>query len=385
MPKIKINILFAIILSFFLVYKIITKEGAPDFRFSTTEVVKGDIVESVSSSGKIIPGEEIKVYSRVSGDIYKNYVEYGDIVKKGQILIELDSTRYKNDLSTKLKNLEILEIEFLQMKKKVDSDKKLLEEGFIPKVEFEESQNEYRIKSIEIEELKSGIDLLRQNITDTKIISPIDGRVDYIDEDLIKEGKIFTNSWVYTVSSGYRDLNISLSIDGREITKIDVGQKVEFSVENNSNVKFLGIVKKIIEPIDLKPNINKGPVFYEVIVEITNTNAALKTGLSVDATINIQVKNNVSKVKRSSLRFVPPEGIIIKRAPENDENYGVIWTLNSDNSLSAYSVETGIKDTEYVEIINKKDLPIDSKIITSVEIIKKNKNNGFSLPQPKRY
>ena len=385
MPKIKINILFAIILSFFLIYKIITKEGAPDFRFSTTEVVKGDIVESVSSSGKIIPGEEIKVYSRVSGDIYKNYVEYGDIVKKGQILIELDSTRYKNDLSTKLKNLEILEIEFLQMKKKVDSDKKLLEEGFIPKVEFEESQNEYRIKSIEIEELKSGIDLLRQNITDTKIISPIDGRVDYIDEDLIKEGKIFTNSWVYTVSSGYRDLNISLSIDGREITKIDVGQKVEFSVENNSNVKFLGIVKKIIEPIDLKPNINKGPVFYEVIVEITNTNAALKTGLSVDATINIQVKNNVSKVKRSSLRFVPPEGIIIKRAPENDENYGVIWTLNSDNTLSAYSVETGIKDTEYVEIINKKDLPIDSKIITSVEIIKKNKNNGFSLPQPKRY
>ena len=385
MPKIKINILFAIILSFFLVYKIITKEGAPDFRFSTTEVVKGDIVESVSSSGKIIPGEEIKVYSRVSGDIYKNYVEYGDIVKKGQILIELDSTRYKNDLSTKLKNLEILEIEFLQMKKKVDSDKKLLEEGFIPKVEFEESQNEYRIKSIEIEELKSGIDLLRQNITDTKIISPIDGRVDYIDEDLIKEGKIFTNSWVYTVSSGYRDLNISLSIDGREITKIDVGQKVEFSVENNSNVKFLGIVKKIIEPIDLKPNINKGPVFYEVIVEITNTNAALKTGLSVDATINIQVKNNVSKVKRSSLRFVPPEGIIIKRAPENDENYGVIWTLNSDNTLSAYSVETGIKDTEYVEIINKKDLPIDSKIITSVEIIKKNKSNGFSLPQPKRY
>ena len=385
MPKIKINILFAIILSFFLVYKVITKEGVPDFRFSTTEVVKGDIVESVSSSGKIIPGEEIKVYSRVSGDIYKNYVEYGDIVKKGQILIELDSTRYKNDLSTKLKNLEILEIEFLQMKKKVDSDKKLLEEGFIPKVEFEESQNEYRIKSIEIEELKSGIDLLRQNITDTKIISPIDGRVDYIDEDLIKEGKIFTNSWVYTVSSGYRDLNISLSIDGREITKIDVGQKVEFSVENNSNVKFLGIVKKIIEPIDLKPNINKGPVFYEVIVEITNTNAALKTGLSVDATINIQVKNNVSKVKRSSLRFVPPEGIIIKRAPENDENYGVIWTLNSDNTLSAYSVETGIKDTEYVEIINKKDLPIDSKIITSVEIIKKNKNNGFSLPQPKRY
>ena len=385
MPKIKINILFAIILSFFLVYKVITKEGVPDFRFSTTEVVKGDIVESVSSSGKIIPGEEIKVYSRVSGDIYKNYVEYGDIVKKGQILIELDSTRYKNDLSTKLKNLEILEIEFLQMKKKVDSDKKLLQEGFIPKVEFEESQNALRIKSIEIEELKSGNDLLRQNITDTKIISPIDGRVDYIDEDLIKEGKIFGNSWVYTISSGYRDLNISLSIDGREITKINVGQKVEFSVENNSNIKFLGNVKKIIEPIDLKPNINKGPVFYEVIVEIVDTNAALKTGLSVDATINIQVKNNVTKVKRSSLRFVPPEGIIIKKAPENDQNYGVIWTLNSDNTLSAYSVETGIKDTEYVEIINMRDLPMASKIITSVEIIKKNKNNGFSLPQPKRY
>ena len=91
------------------------------------------------------------------------------------------------------------------------------------------------------------------------------------------------------------------------------------------------------------------------------------------------------KIKRSCLRFVPPEGIIIKKAPENSESSGVIWVLNNDSSLSAYSVSTGIKDTEYVEIINKNDLPENSKIITSVEIVKKNKSNGFSLPQPKRY
>ena len=85
------------------------------------------------------------------------------------------------------------------------------------------------------------------------------------------------------------------------------------------------------------------------------------------------------------MRFVPPEGIIIKKAPENSESSGVIWILNSDSSLSAYSITTGIKDAEYVEIIDKNELPENSKIITSVEIIKKTKSNGFSLPQPKRY
>jgi len=385
MKKIKLNIILAIILFIFLIFRISTKDGTQDFIFSTTDVVNGDIVESVVSSGKIIPGEEIKVFSRVTGDIYQTYVEYGDIVKKGQILIELDSSTYENNLNTKLKNLEILEIEQDQMRKKVDTDTKLLDGGYIPKVELEESENQYRIKSIEIDELNSEINLLKQKISDTKLTSPIDGRIDYLNEDLIKEGKIFNASWVYTISSGYKDLNISLSIDGREITKVDLGQKVEFSVENASNTKFSGKVVKIVEPIGLKPNIDKSPVFYEVIVEILDTNSSLKTGLSVDATINIQVKNNIMKIKRACLRFVPPEGIIIKKSPENSESSGVIWVLNNDSSLSAYSVSTGIKDAEYVEIINKNDLPENSKIITSVEIVKKNKSNGFSLPQPKRY
>ena len=150
-----------------------TKDGTQDFIFSTTDVVNGDIVESVVSSGKIIPGEEIKVFSRVTGDIYQTYVEYGDIVKKGQILIELDSSTYENNLNTKLKNLEILEIEQVQMGKKVDTDTKLLEGGYIPKIELEESENQYRIKSIEIDELNSEINLLKQKISDTKLTSPI--------------------------------------------------------------------------------------------------------------------------------------------------------------------------------------------------------------------
>ena len=126
---------------------------------------------------------------------------------------------------------------------------------------MEESENQYRIKSIEIDELNSEINLLKQKISDTKLTSPIDGRIDYLNEDLIKEGKIFNASWVYTISSGYKDLNISLSIDGREITKVDLGQEVEFSVENTSNTKFSGKVVKIVEPIGLKPNIDKKPCF----------------------------------------------------------------------------------------------------------------------------
>ena len=204
MKKIKLNIILAIILFIILIFRISTKDGTQDFIFSTTDVVNGDIVESVVSSGKIIPGEEIKVFSRVTGDIYQTYVEYGDIVKKGQILIELDSSTYENNLKYKAKNLEILEIEQDQMRKKVDTDTKLLDGGYIPKVELEESENQYRIKSIEIDELNSEINLQKQKISDTKLTSPIDGRIDYLNEDLIKEGKIFNASWVYTISSAIR-------------------------------------------------------------------------------------------------------------------------------------------------------------------------------------
>tara|TARA_B100000900_G_scaffold224607_1_gene190572 strand:+ start:713 stop:1870 length:1158 start_codon:yes stop_codon:yes gene_type:complete len=385
MKKIKPNILIAIILSIFLIFKIATKESKPEFKFSTTKITSGEIVESVVSSGKIIPGEELKVFSRLSEDVYKAYAVYGDIVKKGQILLELDSTRFQKELSTKLKNLEILKIELEQKKKKADNDKILLEKGYIASIELDESENEYKIKSLEIEELKTEIQKLDQNIIDTQITSPIEGRVDYINEEAIKEGKIFANVWLYTISSGHKELNLSLSIDGREITKINVGQEVTFSVETDLNTKYLGKIVKIVEPIGLKPNINKSPVFYEVIVEILNSNDLLKTGLSVDAVINIQTKNNIYKIKRSALRFVPPEGIKIRKASNNSSSAGVIWVLNKDNSISAFSITPGIKDSEFVEISNFKEIPEDANIITNVEIINKAKNNGFSLPQPKRY
>ena len=262
MKKIKPNILIAIILSIFLIIKIATKESKPEFKFSTTKITSGEIVESVVSSGKIIPGEELKVFSRLSEDVYKAYAVYGDIVKKGQILLELDSTRFQKELSTKLKNLEILKIELEQKKKKAENDKVLLEKGYIASIELDESENEYKIKSLEIEELKAEIQKLEQNIIDTQITSPIEGRVDYINEEAIKEGKIFANVWLYTISSGHKELNLSLSIDGREITKINVGQEVTFSVETDLNTKHLGRIIKIVEPIGLKPNINKSPVFY---------------------------------------------------------------------------------------------------------------------------
>ena len=383
MKKIKPNILIAIILSIFLIIKIATKESKPEFKFSTTKITSGEIVESVVSSGKIIPGEELKVFSRLSEDVYKAYAVYGDIVKKGQILLELDSTRFQKELSTKLKNLEILKIELEQKKKKAENDKVLLEKGYIASIELDESENEYKIKSLEIEELKAEIQKLEQNIIDTQITSPIEGRVDYINEEAIKEGKIFANVWLYTISSGHKELNLSLSIDGREITKINVGQEVTFSVETDLNTKHLGRIIKIVEPIGLKPNINKSPVFYEVIVEIINSNDLLKTGLSVDATINIQTKNNIYKVKRSALRFVPPEGIEIRKASNDDSTAGVIWVLNKDNSISAFSITPGIKDSEFVEISDFKKIPEGADIITNVEIINKSKNNGFSLPQPK--
>ena len=85
------------------------------------------------------------------------------------------------------------------------------------------------------------------------------------------------------------------------------------------------------------------------------------------------------------MRFVPPEGIEIRKASNYDSTAGVIWVLNKDNSISAFSITPGIKDSEFVEISDFKKIPEGADIITNVEIINKSKNNGFSLPQPKRY
>ena len=376
-----------------------TKKNAsnPEYDLVTTKISVGEISDFVKTSGKIVPEQEVKVILLLTKTlpILKVNVQYGDTVEAGQILLELDSSEISDELEVMQKRVEIRNKELTLKGNAVTSNKTLLEKGYISKIEYLDSETAYNNKMIEVEEAKRRVAHLEDSLLKSKLLAPIRGRIDYVNEQAIENGVIGFNTWVYTVSSSADRLKLSLSVDGRAITKIKEGQDVAFRIDTHPNQDLFGTVIKIVEPLNLNPHRDKAPVFYEIIADVAENPLELKAGMSVDASIKIQTKTNIKRVPRSALRFVPPKIMKIKDEPPPDTTAPVIWIVNKDGTISAITIETGIRDNAFVELVTEN--PSSSKkgfynltekddIVTDVRIHQQQKKKSrFSLPQPKRY
>lgn len=77
---------------------VILLSGSKKTEFKTVKVQRGDIVQTVTATGNVNPVTTILVGTRVSGTIVALYADYNSIVKKGQLIAQIDPTPFENDL-----------------------------------------------------------------------------------------------------------------------------------------------------------------------------------------------------------------------------------------------------------------------------------------------
>jgi len=391
-----LRILIAIGLVVFLVWDRVAQSPSinimdDDIRLSTTQMSIGEISEFVKTSGKLVPEREEKLFSKVDLPLKKVYVKYGDLVEEGQLLLELDSDIIEAEIKSFEQNISVITGNYNQALKKAKLNKDLLDKGFISKDEYEISSRRPEPFLVAKSNAEVVLLKLKSQLLNTKFVSPIKGRIDYIDPGITKENaerggvKIGIYKWYFTISSSNDELNLNLSIDGRDVSKVKVGQEVMFRVDSFKQREFYGKIVKIIEPLNLKPHTNKAPVFYELIATIDEKEVKLKSGLSVDAEIKIQTKTGIKRIPRSALRFVPPKDIEVKDPPPTNDTTLIVWIANADNSISAVPIETGIKDNQFIEVPDNTKISLEDSIVIGAYVPQAKKKGKFALPQPKRY
>ena len=89
---------FVVILGFIAYKFLVPKEEKNEFTYVSEPLKKGSLTVSVSATGNIQPVEQVNVGSEVSGTIEKVFVDYNDVVKKGQLLAQIDRTKYESSL-----------------------------------------------------------------------------------------------------------------------------------------------------------------------------------------------------------------------------------------------------------------------------------------------
>lgn len=363
--KKKIIIIVAILAIAGLIIYIATGKKGAQIQFEMTTVDLDTIQNSVTATGTIEPVTEVEVGTQVSGIISKIFVDYNSIVKKGQVIAELDKTNLTSELNSAKANLASAKSELEYQKTNYERYKNLNEKGLVSKDEYENAYLSYRKALESYHTSVENVNKAETNIGYATITSPIDGVV--LSKD-VEEGQTVASSFstptLFTIAQDLTDMRVIADIDEADIGSVKEGQNVTFTVDAFPNDVFHGNVTQVRQEATEENNV----VTYEVVISAPNKDLKLKPGLTANVTVNTLERTDVLSVRSKALRFTPAEDILGKSYKIVDCNgKNKLWTLEG-NTLKAHNVNIGATDGSRTEIIS--GLSKGTKVVLSMTELK---------------
>jgi len=333
-------------------------------------VEKGDIAKSVVATGKIEPLTKVQVKSKASGIVKKLLADYGEVVKEGQVLAELD----KEELQARVRearamllsaqaDLERTRIEaegpdlpFLKLA--VERARKLYGDGLIATSLLEDADKAYQlglnkqtaarssvsVKKAEVARAQAALERAENDLRNSTIVSPMNGLVlsrdvevgDAVSSILVLGSQATLVMTLGDVSSVY----VLGKVDEADIGKVYFGQPARIVVESFKDKKFQGKVTKISPLGVIKDNVTT----FEVRVSIQNPGGELKANMSANAEIILEEKKGVLLAPEAAVVYDKERkpSIEIPDAREKSGKRKVAVKLGISNGVKAEVVE-GLK------------------------------------------
>ena len=290
------------------------KKGTNGKRFVTHKLAKGDITEMVSASGTINPISYIDVGTQVSGRIQKIYVDYNSLVKKDQLLAEIDPASFESNVAKEKANLDVAKAQVMSAEASRDYYKKHLariaklnKQNYSADKELDEAQKNYdtavanvALYKAQVEQAQAALDYNKIQLGYTKIVSPVDG---IIVSKSVEEGQTVAASFetptLFNVAEDLTKMQIEASVVEADIAKVKEGQKVQFNVDSFPNETFEGVVTQVRNEAVTTSNV----VTYQVVIAVDNSELKFKPGMTANVEIITANEKNVFVVPNKALRF----------------------------------------------------------------------------------
>ena len=333
-PSIKIPnkslAIFSLLLLFFTVFSCSEETSVKDKMESNHQpsieyiVAEGEnIKREITVPGTIIPFEHVEIYSEVSGRLIKINFKEGEEVKKGQVLIEVDTDINKAELNQ-------LNVELAFAKKEEERKKKLHENQAGTFEEFEQAQS--RVKTLE-----ARINLLNVQIDKGLIRAPFTG---YIGLRQVSEGAYITPSTLITTLAQHDKVKIDFSVAQRYANLVEKGQEIDVSYSGDDKIRSAEIYA-------FEPTVQAG-------TRMLNIRAVMATENRIMPGSFVQIKYNLGKVEGAIL--IPTAALVPVL------NGQQIW-LKKNGKAKPIMVEPGIRYNDRVQVIG--DIQEGDTVITT--------------------
>lgn len=320
-----------------------------EVKYESSKVSKQNISTSITATGTIEPVTEVEVGTQVSGIIDKIYVDYNSVVKKGQLIAELDKTNLLSELSSAKSNMESAKSKMEYQKSNYNRYKELYSKGLVSADDYENAQLSYKQASEEYAIQKESVSKAQTNLGYAIITSPIDGIV--LSKE-VEEGQTVAAAMetptLFIIAQDLTDMQVIADVDEADIGGVKEGQRVTFTVDAFPDDLFEGKVTQVRQEATEESNV----VTYEVVISAPNDDLKLKPGLTANVTIFTNERDGVLAVPCKALRFAPNENLLAEGESITDcEGKDKVWMREGSN-FKAVPVKIGVTNGTYTEIIS---------------------------------
>ncbi|HEX9054752.1 MAG TPA: efflux RND transporter periplasmic adaptor subunit [Gemmatimonadales bacterium] len=361
------------------------KHKAVEVRMDT--VSRRDLVAAVTASGKIDAEKTVDVTADITGRILKLAIKEGDVVKKGQFLVQIDPVQFEGAVSRGEALLASNEAALVQARTNRDQTKRQLDRAMqihstapelIATEAVEQAQQAYDVavstfaaNQAQVQEARASLQEARDNLARTRLYAPISGRVVRLP---VHEGEVAvpgTFSKETALLMTIADLSTILAkvqVDETDVVRLHLGDSVAVSIDAYPDTTFLGRVTKISNSAKLsqtaaaaQTGTNDRAVDFDVEVTLQNPPPDVRPDLSCTARIVTDTRKNVLSIPIIALTvrehekvpnedLAPQDTIRAVKKFKKKETEGVF--VVRDGLATFRPVKIGIAGDEYFEVVD---------------------------------
>lgn len=324
------------------------KKNSSKVTFENTKVTRSDIATSITATGTL-EADTVNVGTQVSGQVTKLFVDYNSVVKKGEIIAELDKTTLEADLKSKLASMRSAQSEVRFQSSNYSRYKQLHDKQLVSQSDYDTALDSYNKAKQAYDVSRQDYEKSKTNLGYATIYSPVDGIV--LSRSVAVGQTVaatYSTPKLFTIAKNLKDLQVVAKVDEADIGNVMVGQRVSFTVDAFPDDTFEGVVQQV----RLNAGASNNVVTYQVIIKSNNEQMKLKPGLTANVTIYTSEKTNVLSVPAKALRFTPDQTLVGKDAKIVDcQAAHKLWTREG-NTFTAHAVEIGITNGIRTEILS---------------------------------
>lgn len=315
-------------------------------------VSRGKLETVITSSGTLAPVSTVSVLSQMSGIAEKVYADYNDHVKKGQVLVTLNTDMLKLEQKEAQATLSSAQANYNLAALDYQNNVTLAAKGLVAEYDVKSSKTTMDVKSATLTSAKSALQVIETKLTQyAQIKSPIDGIVIERNVDTgqsVIEGSSSNATALFTLAGDLSKMEIKAEVDELDISSIQVAQAVRFTVEANPSKIYTGTVGTI----RLDPVTTDKVVYYYVIIKADNADGSLLPGMTANVEFIKETKDSALLVPNAALRYQPSS--LTVQEIQRMEYAASITNLSADQQKTALaeydanikSANTAIKSTK---------------------------------------